>query len=82
MKYNKNVYQSFALIMQFGINMLVPIFICTFLGIFIDKKLHTGFFVIVLFFLGAAAGFRNIYLMAKSVFDSGKENKKNDKQQR
>lgn len=81
MKYKKNVYQSFALIMQFGINMLVPIFICTFVGIFLDKKLHTNFIVIILFFLGAIAGFRNIYLMAKSVFDPGKDEKNDDKKQ-
>lgn len=73
MKYNKSVYQSLTLITQFGINMLVPIFICTFIGIFIDKKLNTNFVVIILFFLGAAAGFRNIYIMAKSIFDKGKD---------
>lgn len=78
MKYNKSVYQSFALIMQFGINMLVPIFMCTFLGIFIDKKLHTGFFVIILFFIGAIAGFRNIYIMSKSIYDKGKDDKHHD----
>lgn len=76
MKYKKSVYRSLALIMQFGINMLVPIFMCTFIGIFLDNKLHTNFIVIILFFLGAIAGFRNIYLMAKSVFDSGKDDMK------
>ncbi len=76
MKYNKTVYQSLSLIMQFGINMLVPIFICTFLGIFLDKKLHTNFIVIILFFLGAIAGFRNIFIMAKSIYDKEKDDKK------
>lgn len=79
MKYNKTVYQSFALIMQFGINMLVPIFICTFLGIFLDNMLHTNFIVIIMFFLGAAAGFRNTFIMSKSVYDNGKEGTGNDK---
>ena len=76
MKYNKTVYQSLSLIMQFGINMLVPIFICTFLGIFLDKKLHTKFIVIILFFLGAIAGFRNIFIMAKSIYDKEKDDKR------
>lgn len=57
------------MITQFGINMLVPIFLCTFLGIFIDKKLGTKFVVIILFFLGAAAGARNIYIFAKGIYD-------------
>ena len=76
MKYNKTVYQSLSLIMQFGINMLVPIFICTFLGIFLDKMLHTNFIVIILFFLGAIAGFRNIFIMAKSIYDKEKDDKR------
>lgn len=53
-----------AMVMQFGINMLVPIFLCTFLGIFLDKLFNTSFIVIIMFFLGAGAGFRNIYIFA------------------
>ena len=33
MKYDKSVYRSLALITQFGINMLVPIFLCTIVGV-------------------------------------------------
>ena len=46
--------------------MLVPIAICTFLGILLDRALNTSFIVIILFFLGALAGFRNIFIFAKS----------------
>lgn len=74
-KYNRSVYRSLVLITQFGINMLVPIFICTFLGIWLDKKLGTSYLMILLFFAGALAGFRNIYIQAKRVYDDkGKEN--------
>lgn len=72
MKYQNSVYRSLAQIMQFGINMLVPIFLCTFLGIYLDKWLGTNFIVIIMFFLGAAAGARNIYIFAKSVYDKPK----------
>jgi len=58
-----------TLITQFSINMLVPILMCTFLGIFIDKKAGTSFWVVILFFVGAIAGFRNIYIFAKKIFD-------------
>lgn len=67
-KYDKSVYRSFALITQFGINMLVPIFLCSFLGIWLDKKLGTSYWMIILFFVGALAGFRNIYIMASKVY--------------
>lgn len=70
-KYSNSVYKSFALIMQFGVNMLVPIILCTFLGIFIDRKAGTSFWVVIFFFVGALAGGRNIYMMAKEIFDDG-----------
>ncbi len=68
-KYKSNVYQSFALIMQFGINMLVPICLMTALGVWIDKKAGTSYFVIILFFVGAIAGGRNVFKMSKGVYD-------------
>lgn len=68
MKYHRNVYKALSLITQFSINMLVPIFGCSFLGIFLDRKLGTNYLMIVLFFLGALAGFRNVYRMAATIF--------------
>lgn len=68
MKYNRSVYQALTMIGQFGINMLVPVFLCSFLGIFLDKKLGTGFMVILLFFVGAVAGGYNVYRFSRRVF--------------
>lgn len=65
MKYQKEVFTNITLIFQFGINMLVPIFVCTFIGIFLDRIFSTSFLVIILFFLGAAAGIRNIFIFAR-----------------
>ena len=67
MKYQKDVFRSFSLILQFGINMIVPILLCTFAGIFLDRLFSTSFIVIILFFLGALAGFRNIFVFAKNM---------------
>lgn len=71
------MFQSLALIMQFGIQMLVPIFMCLFLGIWIDRRAGTSFWVIVLFFMGALAGFTNIYKLARKIYanDSGRRGK-------
>lgn len=68
-KLNRSVYQSMTMIGQFGINMLVPVLLCSFLGIFLDKKLGTSYLVIVLFFVGALAGFRNVYRFATRISD-------------
>lgn len=72
-KYHRNVYRSLVLITQFGISMLVPIFLCSFLGIFLDRKFDTQFCMILLFFVGAAAGFRNVYRMAKMIYKEKSE---------
>lgn len=74
MKYNSSVYQSLSLITQFSINMLVPIFLCSFVGLYADKKFGTSFWFVVLFFAGALAGFRNVYILAKKIY-SQKEGK-------
>ncbi len=47
--------------------MIVPILLCTFAGIFLDRLLGTSFIVIILFFIGALAGFRNIFVFAKGM---------------
>ncbi len=67
MKFGRSVYQSLAMISQFGINMIVPVLACSLLGHFLDEKLGTSYLVIVLFFIGAAAGFRNIYRFAMRI---------------
>lgn len=66
MRYQKEVFRSFTMVIQFGITMLVPILLCTFLGIFLDRILGTSFIVIILFFFGALAGFTNIFKIVKN----------------
>ena len=38
MKNQKKVFQSLTLILQFGLNMIVPIVLCTMLGAWLGKK--------------------------------------------
>lgn len=72
----KKVMRSLTLITQFGINMIVPIFLCSFGGMYLDRWLGTSFCMVLLFFAGALAGFRNIYIMAINIYkekdDGGK----------
>lgn len=73
MKFNRKVYQALTMIGQFGINMLVPVFICSFLGMNLDRKLGTNFLVVILFFVGAVAGGYNVYRFARQIFADGSE---------
>lgn len=76
MKKQSLIMRSLTAISQFGINMVVPICMCSVAGYFLDKWLDTNFFIILLFFVGALAGFRNIYILARKIYedDSRKEN--------
>ena len=67
-KYKKSVYRSLTLITQFGINMLVPIFLCVLAGVYIGKKFSIDWITIPLFAVGALAGFRNIFIMARKIY--------------
>lgn len=79
MKYNRNVYQALMMISQFGINVLVPVFLCSFIGMAIDRKSGTSFWVVIMFFVGAIVGFRNVYKFAKKIYEVPSETRKRRK---
>lgn len=74
-KADRDAFRMIAMISQFGINMLVPIFLCFFVGLWLDKKLGTSYIMIIAFFIGAAAGFRNIYIFVKKQDEREKNEK-------
>lgn len=52
--------------------MLVPIFLCTFLGVYLEDKFSIHIFVPLLI-LGMLAGGRNTYILAKNAIRDDKE---------
>lgn len=74
----KEVFRSLTLVTQLGISVMVPIFLCIFAGLMIDKYFHTSTTVWLLF-LGMLAGGRNAYILAKSVLDQNVEESKKRK---
>lgn len=79
MKKKNRVIKCLAMITQFGITMLVPIFLSTFIGIVIGNKLSQPIICIPFFFIGALAGFRNVYSLAKGIYDDDKKESSNGK---
>lgn len=69
--------KNLVLISQLAINVLVPTFLCLIIGLWLDKKLGTGWIAIILMIIGMAAGCRNAYLMA---LDSVRTKKEEDPQ--
>lgn len=77
MKNSRKVFQSLTLIMQFGLNMIVPIFLCTMFGVWLGEKYDIPVITVPLFIVGALAGFTNIFKMAKKIYGQEGESDKN-----
>ncbi|MEE1015398.1 MAG: AtpZ/AtpI family protein [Lachnospiraceae bacterium] len=75
MKDNRSVGKSLTMISQVSISMLVPIFLCCMLGMFLEDKFGWPAFI-PLFILGALAGMRNVYVLLSSIYkeDDKKKN--------
>ncbi len=68
MKDNRKIFMSLTLILQFGLNMIVPIVMCTLIGAWIGKRYDIPVITVPFFIAGALAGFTNIFKMAKKVY--------------
>jgi len=72
MKKNRSVFQALTMVMQFSLNMLVPVMMCTLIGVWLGNKFDMPVIAVPLFIIGALAGFRNIFIMAKRIYqDNG-----------
>lgn len=79
MKGKNRVMQSLVLVTQFGINMIVPILLCTFLGAYLGERIGQPVITVPLFLVGALAGFQNVYRLAKKTYeDKGEGNAEKD----
>lgn len=73
MKHKKSVFQSLVLVTQFGISMLVPILLCTLIGVYIGEKFSIPIITVPLFIIGALAGFKNVYTLARKTYEDKDE---------
>ena len=67
-KNNNEVFQSFAMVMQFGINMIVPIVACTLFGAWLGEKVNISWMALPFFIMGALAGMRNVFVFARRIY--------------
>ena len=75
-KEDRQVWEAMSMVFQFGLNMLVPIILCTLLGVWVGEKTGASWVVIIFFFVGALAGYTNIFKMAKHLMKDDKDVKK------
>lgn len=76
MKQKRSIFQAFTMIIQFGLNMIVPIVMCTLFGVWMGEKFQMPVITIPLFLMGALAGFRNIFIMAKKIYQNDNNDSK------
>ena len=75
-KNNREIVEAFSMVMQFGINMLIPIAMCMALGIWLGEKYDMDWIVVPLFFVGALAGYTSIFKMSKKFLKNKEKNVK------
>ena len=61
----REVTESVSMVLQFSLNMIVPIAMCIAVGVWIGDKYDMDWVVIPLFFVGALAGYTSIFKMVK-----------------
>lgn len=64
-KNNREIVEAFSMVLQFGLNMLIPIGAMVALGVWVGDKFDMDWVVIPLFFVGALAGYNSIFRMVK-----------------
>ena len=65
---NRSVLQTLTLVFQLGINMLVPIFLCSIFGVWLGNRTGINWLMVPFFFVGALAGFTNIYKVVRKLY--------------
>jgi F0F1-type ATP synthase assembly protein I len=75
---NKEIVQAFSMVLQFGLNMMIPIVLCMALGIWLGDKYDIDWIVIPLFFVGALAGYNSIFRMVKGMLKDSDTKSKRD----
>lgn len=78
-KNNRQVAEALSMVMQFGINMLVPIGIMVALGVWIGGKYNMDWVVIPLFIAGVLAGYNSIFRMVKKYLKTNDVRTKKEK---
>lgn len=78
MKKNHTVLKTLSLVTQLGITMLTSIFMCMFVGLWLDEKFSTHFFIPFLL-LGIGGGVRGVYTLIKNASDEEKESDDDEK---
>ena len=72
MKEKRRVFRAIGMITQVGLSMMVPIFLCVFVGCKLDQKLGTQYWFLIFMVLGFITSIRNVYYLTKNFYAKDK----------
>ena len=72
--------KNIVLVSQISICVMVPLFVCVALGVWLDGKLNTNLFSLVLSILGISAGGRNAYALVKATIVQDEAKRKREEE--
>lgn len=67
-KKERKILRCFAMISQISISMMVPIFLCAWIGWWLNRQFHTQIWFLIMVFIGIGAAFRNVYIITRSFY--------------
>ena len=70
---SRKVLKSMMMVTQLGIVMMVPIFLCGALGVWLNRLTGIDIIFPILLVLGIGSGFRSVYMVTKSFYASDKK---------
>ena len=72
LKEKSKIFKTFTMLSQIGISMMVPVFLCVWLGSFLDEKFGTAFLFPVFLILGFLSAIRNVYILTRTFYAKDK----------
>ncbi len=75
MKSKSGIGKALVMITQLSINMLVPIFLSLFIGIWLDSRLGTGWLTLVFLLFGIMAAIRSMFITLRPLLKGEREEK-------
>lgn len=76
----RSIFYAISLVSQIGISMMVPIFLCVFIALWLSREFDKDYIVIIGVFLGVVVAFRNVFYLTRKMYakDLKKENEKQE----
>lgn len=65
---NRQVSRAFVMVLQVGISMMTPIFLCGVLGYLLDRRFSASCWFIIGIVVGILTAFRNVFLMMRKFY--------------